>query len=339
MKKVAIIGLGFMGKMHFRCYKAMADVQIVAVCDINPKVFTDTGGTAGNITGADEPLDFTGIKTYTDFDKMLAESALDAISITLPTYLHAEYTIKALEAGLDVLCEKPMALNCGECEKMISAAKKSGKILQIGHCIRFWPEYVKTKEIIDSGEYGKVLVASFRRLSLPPIWGWNNWLMDGVRSGGACLDLHIHDTDYVSYVFGTPKAIRSQGVIGPSGDYDYMATSYIYDDAKVITSEGGWILSDSFGFEMSFNVILEKATISYDCTRSPAFKVCPAGEKQFSPHVLAGDGYSREIAHFIGRISGQNLPEITTPQQSLLSVKLIEIEKDSGKSGTEIKVK
>ena len=102
--------------------------------------------------------------------------------------------------------------------------------------------------------------------------------------------MHIHDTDYVSYVFGTPKAIKSQGVIGPSGDYDYTSTSYIYDDAKIITSEAGWILSDSFGFEMSFNVILEKATICYDCTRDPAFKVCPAGEKQFSPEVLPGDG-------------------------------------------------
>ena len=231
-----------------------------------------------------------------------------------------------------------MAMNEAQCEDMIAAAEKSGKVLQVGHCIRFWPEYAKTKQLIDSGEYGKVKAATFQRLSTTPTWSWTNWLMGGPKSGGALMDLHIHDSDFVQYVFGMPKAVSSHGIKGPSGDFDHVVTSYIYDDEKVITAESGWIMAPSFGFEMSFNIILEKATIVFDCTREPAFKVCPAEGEPFTPKVEDGDGYSLEIAHFVKAVSGQKIPEMTTPAQSLDSVKLVLAEKESAEKGKEITI-
>jgi predicted dehydrogenase len=338
MIKVGIIGLGFMGKMHFRCYKALKNVELAAICDIDENKFKSTGGTAGNISGAEKPLDFSGVSFYTNFDKMLKEADLDAISITLPTYLHAKYTLKALKAGLNVLCEKPMAMNVRECRQMMDAAKRSKKLLQIGHCIRFWPEYAATKKIIDSGKYGKVLSATFQRLSLTPTWSWDNWLLDGKRSGGATLDLHIHDSDYVQYLFGMPKEVFSRGVKGKSKDIDHIVTNYIYN-GKVVTAEGGWVMTPNFGFEMSFNIALEKATIVYNCTQSPAFKICPLKGDVITPKVEAGDGYSIEIAHFVKAISGKVVPKILTPAQSCDSVKLIEAEKKSARSGKKAAVK
>ena len=328
MIRVGIIGLGFMGKMHFRCYKANKNVKLVAICDIDEKKFADTGGTAGNISGADKPLDFKGVSLYTNFDKMLKEAELDAVSITLPTYLHCQYTLKALKAGVHTFCEKPMAMNVGECQKMIDAAKAAKKLLQIGHCIRFWPEYAKLKEIVDSGKYGKVLAATFQRLSLTPTWSWDNWLLDGNRSGGATLDLHIHDSDYVQYLFGMPKEVFSRGVKGQSKDIDHIVTNYIYD-GKVVTAEGGWTMKPGFGFEMSFNVMLEGATISYDCTRSPAFKLAPAKGDVIIPTVAKGDGYSIELEHFVKAVSGKSVPQIITPKDSLNSVKIVLAEKKS----------
>ena len=100
MIRAGIIGLGFMGKMHFRCYQALDGVQVVAVCDTDKTKFQDTSGTAGNIEGAEAPLDFTGIELYDDFDKMLAEAKLDVLSVTLPTYMHTDHTVKALKAGV-----------------------------------------------------------------------------------------------------------------------------------------------------------------------------------------------------------------------------------------------
>jgi len=333
MIRVGIIGLGFMGKMHFRCYKANKNVKIAAICDIDEKKFTNIGGTAGNISGAEKPLDFKGVLLYTDFDKMLKEAELDAISITLPTYLHCRYTLKTLKAGLYTFCEKPMAMTVGDCQKMIDAAKASKRLLQIGHCIRFWPEYAKLKEIVDSGKYGKVLAATFQRLSLTPTWSWDNWLMDKNKSGGAALDLHVHDSDYIQYLFGTPKEVFARGIKGPSRDYDHIIANYIYNDSKVITAEGGWVMKPGFGFEMSFNVMLEGATVSYDCTRSPVFKIAPAKGDVIIPKVAKGDGYSIELKHFIKAINGKSVPQIITPKDSLNSVKIVLAEKKSCDTG------
>lgn len=329
MVKVGIIGLGFMGKMHFRCYKAMKNVRVAAICDIDASKFSDKSGIAGNISGAEKPLDLKGIELYTRADRMLAEADLDAVSITLPTYLHCEYTLKALKAGLNVFCEKPMALTVTEAQKMVDAAKKAKKQLQVGHCIRFWPEYAKTKEIIDSGKYGKVLTATFQRLSLTPTWSWKGWLMDGKKSGGAAMDLHIHDSDFIQYLFGMPKQVFSRGVKGLSKDIDHIVTSYIYKDSKVVTAEGGWVMTPGFGFEMSFNIALEKATISYDCTRQPAFKVAPAKGKVLLPKVAKGDGYSCELKHWVKLLHGQKTADVITPKASLDSVRLALAEKKS----------
>ena len=217
-----------MGKMHYRCYNSMDNVQITAVCDADAEQLKNTSGVSGNISGAEQELDFSDKQLYSDLTRMLSEADLDAVSIASPTFMHASQTIETLNSGKDVLCEKPMALNYSDCLKMVETAKKNGKCLQIGHCIRFWPEYVKAKQIIDSEQYGKILAASFQRLSLTPTWSWDNCFLDGNRSGGAMLDLHIHDTDFVQHVFGVPDEVFSRGLVGPSGDYDHTVTQYLY---------------------------------------------------------------------------------------------------------------
>jgi predicted dehydrogenase len=327
--------MGFMGRMHFNCWKQTEDAKITALCDADKEKLKGESGTQGNVSGTEQPLDFSGIELYTDFSKMLADEELDAISIATPTHLHADNTIEALEAGVNVLCEKPMALNTKDCERMIAAGKKSGKILQVGHCLRFWPEYVKAREIIESGEYGKLKVATFRRLSLPPIWTANNWMMDGVKSGGGFFDLHIHDADFVQWVFGMPKAVSSNAITGPSSELDHIVTNYIYDD-KLVMAEGGWMMASSFGFEMSFNLIFEKASVIFDCTREPAFKICPDGGEVSTPKLASADGYIGEINHFSKLVSGQKMPKVLTPEQSRDTIRLMTAEKESAQTGAKV---
>ena len=133
MVKVGIVGFGFMGNMHFRCYEANDDAKVVAICDADENKLKG-GGTAGNIGGTEEALDLTGVELFTDFDKMLKDADLDVVSVTLPTHMHRDFTVKALEAGFNVMCEKPMAIDTVQCQEMIDAAEKNGKVLQIGHC-------------------------------------------------------------------------------------------------------------------------------------------------------------------------------------------------------------
>ena len=336
MLRIGIVGWGFMGKMHFRCYKSDTNVEVTAICDADAKQLQNSSGVSGNISGAEDDLDLSNIALYSDLSKMLAEEKLDALSIASPTFLHASQTIEALNAGVHVFCEKPMALNSGDCREMAEVAKQSGKTLQIGHCIRFWPEYVQAKEIIDSQKYGKVSAATFQRLSLTPTWSWDNCFLDGKRSGGAMLDLHIHDTDYVQYVFGMPKEVFSRGVIGPSGEFDHTVTQYFYGNDCVITAEGGWIMAPGFGFEMSFKIMLEKVTLVYSSAQEPTFRIFPIDGETIIPEIPTGDGYSFEIQHFVDTLSGKAVPSIITPEQSGDSVKIIEAEKESIRNNDKI---
>lgn len=338
MLRVGIVGFGFMGQTHYKCWKQVEGAEVVAICDVNPNIEEDTKRAVGNIGDGQAEVDFSTLEVYSDFDRMLAGAGLDAVSITLPTYLHPDNAIKALSAGLHVMCEKPMALTAEACKPMIAAAESSGKVLQIGHCVRFWPEYAKAKELVDSGEYGKVIAATFQRLGAAPTWSIDNWFLDEQRSGGMALDLHIHDTDYVQYLFGMPKAVHSVGAKGPGGGLLHISTQYIYDDDIAITAEGGWGMMPAFGFEMSFNIVLEKATLVYDLTRDPAFRLCPAQGEASTPQVAEGDGWLLQLAHFAKAANGRKVPPITTLAESMNSVKIVDAEKESVRTGQKVSI-
>lgn len=333
MVRMGIVGFGFMGKMHWNNLAKIEGARVTAICDVDPDKLSGKSGVAGNIAGTEAAIDLSEVELFSEADAMFASGTCDAVSIALPTYLHKEYTLKALECGLHVLCEKPMAINSAECRGMCEAAAASGKILQIGHCIRFWPEYAVTKQLIDSGEYGKVKAAGFRRFSMTPTWSWDGWLMDEKRSGGAIQDLHIHDADYVQYLFGLPKAVFATAAVDAARGEDHVVAQYVYENGPCVSAEGGWIMTPSFGFEMSFDIVLEGATICYNCGRSPSFKVCPADGDAFTPSIPEGDGYYQELLHFTAAASGQSVPTILTPEQSLDSVRLIELEKQSVRTG------
>jgi predicted dehydrogenase len=333
MLRVGIVGLGFMGRMHYRCWKALAEAKITAICEANPKVLAAAGEPSkGNVEGAADHIELKDLSVHTDLGDLLATESVDALSITLPTYLHADTAVKALEAGVHVLCEKPMALSVADCDRMVAAAKGSGRVLQIGHCIRFWPEYVVTRQLIQSGQHGRPIAASFRRFTAMPAWSPDSWFADEKRSGGQPLDLHIHDADYVHHVFGLPAAVSSVA----DGPQSYISTHYHYDDGPAVAAESTWRMAPAFGFEMSFVVVLERATILFDSTRTPAFRVLPAEAAAFTPEVPSGDGYSREVDHFARAIAGKPVEPVITPVEARDTIRLVLAEKQSAREGRRV---
>jgi 1,5-anhydro-D-fructose reductase (1,5-anhydro-D-mannitol-forming) len=328
MIRVGIVGLGFMGRMHYRCWSAVPGAKITAVCEANAQVLEAAGKPqAGNVAGAAERIDLESLEVFGNIDDLVASRSVDAVSITLPTFLHADATVKALEGGLHVLCEKPMALTVEECDRMVDAARASGKQLQIGHCIRFWPEYVATRELIRDGRYGNVVAASFRRFAAMPGWSPDSWFADEKRSGGQPLDLHIHDTDYIHSLFGMPSRVSSSA--DPS--QSYISTQYSYPDGPIVVAESSWRMAQGWGFEMSFVAILEKATIAYDLTRAPAFRVLPAEGAPYTPELPPGDGYSREVEHFARVLNGETVESIITPEEARETIRLVLAEKQSAR--------
>ncbi len=338
MVKVAVTGIGFMGKTHLGVYQKLKGVKLVAMCDIREGALNikslDAGG---NIKSSSGTVDLSTVKKYTDFDAMLSDGGFDYVDICLPTYLHAKYSIKAMEAGYHVFCEKPMALTAKEADLMLAAVKKTKKLFSVGQCLRFWPFYVEAKKIVDSGKYGKVRYAEFGRFSNPPVWGWDGWLLDSKRSGNAALDLHVHDVDMILYLFGKPSKVSSVGSKDPDGGISHIATTYAYKDFAV-ASTGGWRCTDSFGFNMRFFIIMEKATLEVDLSKSPDLVLCPEGKKKMKVKYEAGDGYFHELKDFVAGIAKGKLSGVVTGESAAEAVKLTLNEIESVNKGKEIKI-
>ncbi len=321
MTKIAIAGFGFMGRMHYGNWRRISGARVVAICDANLAQLHSAS--AGNIAGADASTDFTGVAVYDSMDAMLKAGGFDAVDITLPTYLHPDATIAALKAGCHVLCEKPMALDVKSCDRMIAAAKRAGKKLLVGQCLRFWPEYVALKKLIDSGKYGKVVAAEFNRASPPPDWnGAKGWFMDEKQSGGCLFDLHIHDADMIRHLFGAPKGASASAHRRADGILDYAQIRYAYPD-KVVTATASWAVSKTHGFEASFRVAMEGATVVFDAKRKDPFMVYPQKGRPFTPKVSSMGAYEAEQRYFLDMVSGRAVPPILTARDARDAVALV----------------
>lgn len=311
MIQVGLIGLGGMGGMHFNCYQNNPDAKIVAVCDVDEAKLSGEGVKL-NIGGGGQ-MDLSGIKTYRDANELINDPDVQMVDICLPTSLHAQYAISTLRAGKPVLCEKPIALTDEEAAQMEAAQSEGGQQLMIGHCLRYWPQYLKAHEIISSGEYGKPLYARFHRGGATPTWSWDGWLQDGKRSGGAVLDMHIHDADTALWWFGAPQSITADGHVINGLPMSVDAT-WRYEDGPLVYLHGSW---DNNGgpFRMSYKVVMEKATVVWDSSVGDAVQLFVNGETQSieTPGTMA---YQAEIDDFIACLSEGHTVTRVTPQGS-----------------------
>ena len=171
MLKVGLVGIGFMGRGHLDNYIRLESegfpVRLTAICDVDEEKFKGRF-VPGNIDVGNARYDFSKYHLYTDLDDMLEQEDLDYVDIALPTYLHGEASIKALNKGLHVLCEKPMALNAAQCEAMAEAARQNGTKLMIAQCMRFWPEYEYLKECVETGRFRECAGRLFLPRRRPP---------------------------------------------------------------------------------------------------------------------------------------------------------------------------
>ena len=276
MLKVGLIGCGFMGAMHANCYKNIEGVELVAFADLRKEK-------------AEELAVGTNATIYSDGKDLIANADVDIIDVCLPTYLHAEYAMAAMDKVKYVFVEKPVALTVEEGKAMMEKSKATGCQVQVGQVIRFWDEYVELKKIIESGVYGKVVNANFRRISPRPEWGWKNWLLDDTLSGGAGQDLHIHDVDYVLSLFGEPKNFYS--VKSNQGEKNsYVNTIMQYADF-VVGVEGTWDMPGSYPFTATFRVVFENAVVENAGGKFMLYTKDCASEIKIEKKELAGEAY------------------------------------------------
>lgn len=334
---IGIIGLGFMGKMHFGTYANIKGARVAAIADVDArKLSGDWSSIGGNIGAAGSRQDLRGINVYANAADLLKDPAVDIVDITLPTYLHARWAIRALKSGHHVICEKPMALKSAEAATMIAAARAARRRLFVAQCIRFWPAYVKARELVLGKKFGKVLSAVFTRVSPTPTWSWQGWMEDPRLSGGGALDLHIHDSDFVLHLLGQPRSVFSRAMKNKKGALEHITTFYNYTPDMLVQAEGGWEYNAGFPFSMMFRIALEKATLIFD---AQGLRLCPAKGPVKPLAVAKEDGYFLELKHFLDCIRRNCVSPVVPPEAAMRSVQLVEAEFKSARTGKVVRFK
>lgn len=308
--RVAIVGCGFMGRMHANVYSALEHAELAVAIDHKEdraKTF------AGEF----------GVEHSTNFDEILARPEIDVIDVCLPTYLHREFSVKAMEAGKHVFCEKPMALTVADADAMIAASQKANVRLMIGHCIRFWPEYVYVKGLVESGQLGRLESINLTRYGAFPFWASDNWQADESKSGGGALDMHIHDTDFALHLLGKPKEMQSYGTHDGRG-IGHIFTTVVSENGTIAQLEGGWNLPKGSPFKMAFRAIFKRGVAImdggpltiYGLHEEPLVPEFPKMKAGGGGNINDLGGYYFELNHFVDRVLSGAPFDVSTPESS-----------------------
>lgn len=303
MLKVALVGVGGISGAHIPAWEERRDAELVALCDIR----------------AEQMEKYKNKHCYTDFDEMLKNEEIDILDICLPTYLHAEFAIKAMNMGINVICEKPVSLNAADVARVYSTAKSNNVKFMVAQVLRFWPEYSIIKEIYDTGKYGRLLSGHMGRLGVRPKWSWDGWMMDENRSGLVPIDLHIHDLDFIVYAFGKPKEFKDYRA--RSENQDYINSIYEYD-GFFITTEAAWY-DAPYPFAANFRFQFEKALAVFENHEMTIYEkdgkifkpVSQSGEDTGDIGLPKSNAYSNEINYFADCVLSGAEPDRVKPAE------------------------
>ncbi len=297
---VAVIGLGFMGRVHLAAYARAPHVAVRALFDpANPTA------TTGNLITTDD--DAARLLATTPrmhaLEELLARTDVELVSICTPTDTHIDLARAAISAGKHVLLEKPVSLDAAAIDALDAHARAAGVLVMPAHCMRFWPAWSWMANAVREKKFGAVLRASFRRLGAAPNWS-QNFYLDDTRSGGALVDLHIHDADFVRFVWGEPLRVRAHG------SRRHVHSTYEFADGVVVHAEGAWMDDANFAFTMVASIECENGIIDFRLGRDVELTVLEVdgAQRGVERAIVAGVdyatgvGYEHEIAAFLAAI-------------------------------------
>jgi len=322
---IGLIGFGFMGGVHLSAIQSIAgangDANVAAVAArTRPSPDAPPRGNLPHARSSGLP---PGIAWHPDWRALVEDVAIDAVDICLPTDLHREVALAAFARGKHVLCEKPMALAAPDCDAMLEAAARSGRVFMVAHVLRFLSPYRYAATFVGQNS---VKSAVLRRKSGFP--QWSQWLADERRSGGAALDLLCHDIDIALKLFGPPTAVSAQS----DGEIDTLSGVLRCGDGLDVRIEGGWC-KPGMPFAAGFEIVADDAVLTLN-----AGKLRLTREGQDEPIELPENlEYVDQMAYFLECCRENAAPEQCLPAESANAVRVANLLRESrAQNGKEI---
>jgi len=310
--RVGIIGAGLMGKMHAERW-AQLPVRLTGFYTRPPEQ-------------AQDAVERYGGRAFPSLEPLLAE--VDVVDICTPTPSHKDLVLAAASAGKDIICEKPMARHLRDAEEMVTACKDAGVRLFIAHVVRFFPEYARAKEILDSGRLGRPgVIRTVRGNNFPSP---DTWFADFEQSGGVIMDMLIHDIDYVRWCFGKVARVFAQGLtFSGVQDADHALLTLRFQNGAIGHIEGSWAHPPN-NFRTRLEIAGDEGLLEIDSLDILPFSVRLKQEAASltagvsvpeSPMHSTDDPYYREIAHFLACLeSGDDF--LVSPRDGLEAVRI-----------------
>lgn len=304
MIRVGLVGIGFMGWIHYLAYQRSESAKLCAFSSREDKKRAgDWRGIRGNFGPPGEQIDVSGLKTSATLDEMVRDPDLDVIDICLPPHLHVEAAIKSVENGKHVFCEKPLGLNTADCDRILSAAKANGRLVMVAQVLPYIGPFAYAAKVAASGEYGKPIGGYFKRIISNPDWIPD--FFDPERVGGPLVDLHVHDAHFIRLLFGMPKQVYSRGSTKGSVA-KFCHTLFEFDDPAIsIAASSGTIDPPGRPFTHGFELYLERATLQFefagftDGGETMPLKVLTTQGEVLRPELPAAD----DVSAFVDEIA------------------------------------
>lgn len=259
--RAGIVGVGFMGWIHYLAYGRSESAEMVAFCSRDEgKRGGDWSSIRGNFGPPGEEIDVSGLQVHETLEQLLEDPDVDLVDICLPPHLHADAIEKSLRAGKKVLCEKPLALDAANARRLAELARP-GQLL-VAHILPFMPEFRLLVEAAADRRWGRPLAGRFKRTIGPPDWIPDFY--DRQRVGGPLIDLHVHDAHLIRILFGMPTAAHT-AAFRKEGIPKFYETVFEYPGQELAVSAGGGVIdSPARPFTHGYEVSFEQATVQYE---------------------------------------------------------------------------
>ena len=301
MIRVGLVGIGFMGWIHQLAYRRSQKACLVAFCSSNVKKREgDWRGIQGNFGPPGEQIDLDGIQVFESLESMVRSPKIDVIDICLPPHLHAAAAILALEHGKDVICEKPLALNSIDCQRIMSTADRTQKLVLVAHVLPYMGAFAYATEVVSRRTYGAPIGGYFKRIISDPTWIPDFYARD--RVGGPLVDLHVHDLHWIQLLFGKPLGVHAVGRMhGEVAKFVHV----VYDFGKLnlaVSSTSGVIDGPARPFTHGFELHLENATLQHefaafsDNAETMPLKIITRDGQLIRPELPVGDDIDAFVA-------------------------------------------